>query len=230
MPNFYESHPKSCAPDDYWGQVGRTLDGKPLPKEQIELIVSSMAQALELDPDDRLLDLCCGNGALSTRWFADCAGGLGVDMSTPLMEVALRDFARPDREEYLLASVLDFAQDPARFGAHGSFDKGICFGSLQYLERDHVRLWLADLRRSFPGLRRLVLGNVPDRAQVKAFARDGVVMPLDDPESALGCWWDRDELAIIADRAGFVCRTQTPPAAFYASHYRFDAILDSMEI
>lgn len=230
MSSFYQTHPTTCAPDDYWGQVRRTVNGQPIPDEQIELIVESMREALQLESTDRLLDLCCGNGALSSRWFAQCAGGLGVDDSEPLIQVALADFAKPPREEYLLASVLDFARTPEEFGDVGGIEKAICFASLQYLPRERVRLWLADLRRGMPKLKRLVIGNLPDRERVDAFAEAGAELPLDDPDSALGCWWRPDELKLLADRAGYRCRIQTPPDSFYAAHYRFDAILEPVAV
>ncbi len=230
MPSFYQTHPATCAPDDYWGQVRRTVNGQPISAEQIELIVESMGEALELGSTDRLLDLCCGNGALTSRWFARCAGGIGVDNSEPLIQVAQADFAKPPREQYLLASVLDFARAPGGFGDVNEIEKAICFASVQYLPRELVRIWLADLRRSMPKLRRLVLGNLPDRERIGGFAKQGTELPLDDPESALGCWWSQEELTLLAQRAGYRCHIQAPPEAFYAAHYRFDAILEPLPI
>lgn len=220
--SVYQTHPQTCAADDYWGQVRRTVDGRPVPEAQIDLIVEGMAAALELGPDERLLDLCCGNGAMTTRWFARCAGGLGVDFSEFLVGVARARFSRGAHEAYHLASVLDFARDPAGFGP---FDKAVCYGSLQYLQRADVATLLADLRRGLPGLERFVLGNVPDRERVAAFARPGVDVPLDDPASAIGCWWSPDELREVAAAAGWELEVRRMPSEFYAAHYRFDAVL-----
>jgi len=223
--NFYQVHPTTCAPDDYWGQVRRTVNGKPIPERQIELIVDSTAENLGLAPDDRLLDLCCGNGALTTRWFARCAGGLGVDFSEPLIQVARSTFSRGPHEAYVLASVLDFAADPTPFGAHLPCDVAVSYGSLQYLPRVAAAQLLADLARTQPSLRRVVLGNVPDRERLEAFRLPGVEIPLDDPDSAIGCWWSVAELSEVAKSAGFALEARHMPDEFYSAHYRFDALL-----
>lgn len=80
------------APEDFWVQVKRTVKGQPVSQDQIDMIVSAMTAALDLSPDDILLDLGCGNGALTTYFFHRCRGGLGVDFSEFLISVARRNF------------------------------------------------------------------------------------------------------------------------------------------
>ncbi|MEZ6014264.1 MAG: class I SAM-dependent methyltransferase [Planctomycetota bacterium] len=220
--SVYLTHPQTCAADDYWGQVRRTVNGQPLPQRQIDLIVDAMAEALDLGAQDRLLDLCCGNGALTTYWFARCAGGLGVDFSPYLVDIARQRFSHGPHERYHIESVLTFAQGPQPYGA---FDKAVCYGSLQYLRRSDVAALLRGLRRAQPTLQRLVLGNVPDRDLVAAFARPGVDVPLDDPESAIGCWWGAADLRAVAEDAGWDLQVRRMPSEFYSAHYRFDAVL-----
>ena len=41
---FYKEHPKTCDPEDFWGQVKRTVNGKPIPQAQIDMIVESRLQ------------------------------------------------------------------------------------------------------------------------------------------------------------------------------------------
>src|SRR5262245_10350175 len=62
----FKNHPQTCDPDDYWGQVKRTVGGQPVSQEQIDLIVAAVKRGLQLGPEDTLLDICCGNGALTT--------------------------------------------------------------------------------------------------------------------------------------------------------------------
>ena len=74
MGEFYKEYPKLCAPDDYWGQVKRTINGVPVGQDQIDLILRAIVDGLDLQASDSLLDLCCGNGALSRLLFDRCAG------------------------------------------------------------------------------------------------------------------------------------------------------------
>jgi ubiquinone/menaquinone biosynthesis C-methylase UbiE len=99
---FYKEYPKTCDPNDFWGQVKRTVNGKPVSQDQIEMIVQVACNTLNLSKNDRLLDLCCGNGALTRYLFDACSGGLGVDFSEYLIGVARKHFIKSSYEDYLL--------------------------------------------------------------------------------------------------------------------------------
>ena len=109
--NFYKEHPKTCSPDDFWGQVKRTVNGTPVTQDQIDMIVDAVIKQLHLDLEDTLLDLCCGNGALSTLFFKYCKGGLGVDFSEYLISIANRNFALPPDQTYILQDAIAFCEN-----------------------------------------------------------------------------------------------------------------------
>ena len=113
---IYDEHAKTCDETDFWGQVRRTVNGEPVSDHQIDLIVEEMSAALELNSKDTLLDICCGNGALSTRFFDQCAGGLGVDYSKTLIDIARKHFATLDVTyvEGEAVAYLKAAQQPER--------------------------------------------------------------------------------------------------------------------
>jgi len=222
--SFYKQHPLTCDSNDFWGQVKRTVNGKPVPREQIQMIVDAVQDGLALGPEDHFLDLCCGNGALSTFFFAACGGGLGVDFSEPLIETAKANFEQPPNFIYQLSDVLDYANNepqPERF------TKALCYGSFQYLAKDAAEALLAVLRRRFVGLRRLYLGNLPDRQRMGEFFRPESYTPgvEDDPGSPIGVWRARHDIAQLASQTGWVAEFRIMPGDFYAAHYRFDAIL-----
>ncbi len=220
--SFYKEHPKTCAPKDYWRQVARTRDGEPVGEDQIQMIVDGVLAGLELSAADVLLDLCCGNGALSDRIFARCNGGLGVDFSPALIEVAKRDFERPDRV-YVLEDVLAFIErtpDTARF------TKALCYGSFMYLPEDVAEGVLRTVGARFAGVTRLMIGNLPDRHKARQFLgpyhRPGIE---DDPEAATGIWRTEEEFADLANRCGWDCSFTRQPPGFFAAGYRYDAVL-----
>ncbi len=219
---LYNEHARNVAPDDYWGQVKRTVNGKPVGQDQIDMIVAAMLTALDLAGDDELLDLCCGNGALTTYFFQRCRGGLGVDYSGFLIEVARRNFVRGAHEQYVMADAVRFvgeAADTARF------TKALCYGAFQYLGQGEALL--RDLRMRFPNVARFAIGNLPDRALAERFFVNAMPEPavLARADTPLGIWRTREEFAAMAARAGWSATFQMMPAAFYASHYRYDAIL-----
>ena len=221
--SFYKEHPKTCEPDDFWGQVKRTVNGKPLPTEQIDMIVHAVCDGLELQAEDWLLDLCCGNGALTARFFARCKGGVGVDFSEFLIGVAREHFARRKQETFLLDDAVHFVEtcpEPERFS------KAVCYGSWQYLPREDSMRLLAALRQCVPNIRRLFLGNLPDKRKLHDFFGDRYEAGIEDiADSPIGVWWSPDEMRALAQRLGFTVEIRTMPEAFYAAHYRFDAVL-----
>jgi SAM-dependent methyltransferase len=219
-----ESRARRHHPEDFWGQTGRTIRGVPLDEDQIEMLVGSVVAGLDLTADDLLLDLCCGNGALSTRCFRLCRGGVGVDFSDYLIEVARKHFERPPEETYVLADVVEFAR--SRFDS-SRFSKALCYGSFSYLPRENARELLAAVRQRFGSVTRLFIGNLPDKRLLHAFFDADAYVPgiEDEPASAIGVWWTVEEFADLAASTGWRLEIRRMPASYYAAHYRYDAVL-----
>ena len=128
--SLYEAHARSCNPKDFQSQVMRTPHGKPVGQDQIALIIEGMGRGLDIAPDDVVLDLCCGNGAITDLIFARCRGGVGVDFTSYLIEVAKTNFERPPDRVYRLADVQEYVEttdDTERF------TKVMCYGAFQCL-------------------------------------------------------------------------------------------------
>jgi SAM-dependent methyltransferase len=221
---LYESHARSCDPNDFQGQVMRNPHGKSVGPDQVALIVDAIGKGLDIGPDDVLLDLCCGNGAITDPVFARCRGGLGVDFTPYLIEVAKKNFeSSPDRL-YLLADALEFAEttdDTKRF------TKAFCYGAFQCLSESTAIGVLAALRRRFPNLQRMFIGNLPDLDQVGRFFGPEIPSPeeLKRHDTLFGIWRTEQEVAKLAAGCGWRMEVSRMPPVFYGAHYRFDATL-----
>lgn len=221
---MFRDHPQSCDPTDFWGQVKRTVNGKPVSQDQIDMIVAAVKDGLELSPDDVLLDLCCGNGALTTYLFQSCRGGLGVDFSEFLVDVACRHFALRPEESYIVSDIVDYVKtesEPARF------TRILCYGSFQYLTKEAAEGFLVHLRSRFSNVRHVYLGNLPDKALIGEFYKNGNYDfgEEDDPGSLMGVWRTEAEFVDLARRTGWLVRCRKMQPHFYAAHYRYDIIL-----
>ncbi|MGE4192818.1 MAG: class I SAM-dependent methyltransferase [Pseudodesulfovibrio sp.] len=221
---FYDEVVRRCEPDDFWGQVMRSMGGNRFPEERVEMIVSAIIEGLDLREDDYLLDLCCGNGALSTRVFARCRGGYGVDFSGELIRVARENFEDSPRETYQLGDVVEYLGLEPR---PERFTKVVCYGSFQCLAQDDARRFLADINRRFVGVSRIFLGNMPDLDRLDDYPAGKRHSKGCEREhnSMFGVWRTKDEIVELAREAGWSAEVSTMPSSFPAATFRFDAVL-----
>ena len=220
----YKEYPKTLDRDDLWGQVRRTVNGKPVSEDQIALIVAAIRSGLRLRADDVVLDLACGNGALSSYLSDDCAATHGVDWSGYLIEIAESHFASSGKMTFVVddaARYVENERDPDRF------TKALCYGSFSYFtEADAVRV-LTGLRQKFTAVTRVFIGNLPDTGRAGSFYSPGkdYRTELKDHTAQIGVWRSEAEFRDLARVAGWEVEISMMPKEFYASHYRFDAIL-----
>jgi SAM-dependent methyltransferase len=221
---LYESHARSCDPNDFQGQVMRNPHGKSAGPDQVAMIIDAIGKGLDIRPDDVLLDLCCGNGAITDPVFARCRGGLGVDFTPYLIEVAKTNFERSPDRLYLQADALEFVEttnDTKRF------TKAFCYGAFQCLPESTAIGVIAALRRRFPNLQRMFIGNLPDLDRVGKFFEQDIPSPdeLKRHDTLFGIWRTEQEVAKLAAGCGWRAEFSRMHSPFYAAHYRFDATL-----
>ncbi|HLX88073.1 MAG TPA: methyltransferase domain-containing protein [Acidimicrobiales bacterium] len=218
----YQEYPKSLARDDFWGQVRRTVMGERISEAQVGALVEHVGRLLRLRPGDILLDLGCGNGALTARLFDFCSGYAGVDASAYLIGIAHEFFERPPTHLFFEDDVTSFVHG---VGEPERFTKGLCYALLQYLSVSTVEQLLETLFARFSNLERLVIGNLPNRDRAGSFFKDGGSQDLDEPQSQIGRWWSKAEFEALASGIGWkVELSQMEPHLFNAT-YRFDATL-----
>lgn len=222
---IHEIHAQNCDETDFWGQIKRTVGGKPISQDQIDMIVAEMSSKLELESSDRLLDICCGNGALSHYFFDQCQGGLGVDYSPTLIERAKKYFDESPDTEYMALDALKAVD--GRLDLSG-FTKGLIYGSINYFSGEDVGLLLSMIHKNAPDLRRLVIGNVANLDKLHDFFTPDRYTPgvETDPNAPIGLWWSSTQFSDLAHASGWKASFSNMPDGFYAAHYRFDVTLE----
>ena len=188
------------------------------------MIVKAVSESLQIKKNDFLLDLCCGNGALSRYFFDQCSGGLGVDFSEALIDVAEQNFQVLPHRAYVLDDVVAFTQNTV---LAERFTKILCYGSFAYLEKEAANALLRNCFNTFTNAHRLFIGNCPDKDQIKDFFRMDDYVPgiEDEPDSAIGIWRTKDEFKAMAESTGWRAEFTSMPENFYAAKYRYDVIL-----
>lgn len=220
----YKEYPKTVGRDDLWGQVRRTVNGKPVSDEQIAMIIAAIRNGLQLRADDVVLDLACGNAALASYLFDDCASLTGVDFSEYLVEVAKSRFVIPGKTDFLLDDATHYVENEPEAGR---FTKVLCYGSYSFFpEPDAVRV-LRGLNRRFVQTSRVFIGNLPDAERASRFYPRGkdYAPEMKDHAAQIGIWRSEAELRALASETGWRLEIALMPPEFYAAHYQFDAIL-----
>ena len=215
-------HPTTCAPDDFLGQVRRTIHGKPVSQEQIDAILHAIRLNLRLEPCDTLLDIGCGNGALASYLFDSIYEYLGIDLSPCLIDIARKHFEHPPHFHFLQQS----AESYVRAENHPErFTKSLCYGAFAYFSPDEARMTLTTLYTRFSSLNTFFVGNLPDAEKAEAFFANRDILPLNDCTTAIGKWYTQTEFIKLASLCGWDAICTTMPDGFYGAHYRFDATL-----
>jgi SAM-dependent methyltransferase len=223
----YDAHARTVAADAYWKQVKRTVNGEPVDEAQILLIVDAIRNGLSLRPRDVILDLACGNGALSSYLFDKCAGLIGVDISPYLIEIARRNFARAPNFIFRLDDALSYVTQELDTGG---LTKGLIYGAFQYLSKSDASLVLKALNERFPAMAKVFVGNLPNRLLADRFYRDRLPTEaeLGDHQAQIGVWYLPEELEALAQATGWRARLSHMPAEFYGAKYRFDVTLERL--
>ena len=78
---------------EFWKQVKRTVNGKSVSKEDINLITTKIFESLELKISDKLLDIGCGNGAITSFFKTKVSTIKAFDPSPYMIEIANKYFS-----------------------------------------------------------------------------------------------------------------------------------------
>jgi len=219
----HDEYAKTRASDDFWGQVRRTVQGAPVSADQIIMIVDAIRSALDLKPDDTLLDIACGNGALSHFLFDSCTGYLGVDLSEHLISVAKENFEALPSYQFMQQGAAEYVRSEFR---PERFSKALCYGSFPYFPAADAAEVLRTLFEKFGNVHTVFIGNLPDKDRAAEFyKKQPDIEELADCCSQIGIWRTRSEFTQLASDAGWQVKFSIMPTGFYASYYRYDALL-----
>ena len=109
--SFWNSYRRKevASEDDLFIEVGKTVHGLPISREEFRLTIERIVMFLHLKPNDRLLELCCGNG-LMTRALAPAVAEIeAVDFGAHLIAHA-REQTRNANVHYVCADVWNISK------------------------------------------------------------------------------------------------------------------------
>ena len=203
-------------------RVGKKVD---FSEELINRTVEHIIANLDLQMEDVLLDVCCGNGMISILLSKKCAAVTGCDISEELIRLA--------KENHANSKVKYLAGDATQLTSfiNTKFDKINLFFSFQYL--DSYSKGFSAIREMSQLLKpngRIFLGDVPDYEFLSRFypsypARLKYLLKLRLGKSEMGKFWKEAEIARICGELGLTYQRLLQPEDLPYSAYRVDYML-----
>ena len=216
---LWEEHARFASAQHPQCQVMRTLNKKPVTGTALVMLLRDVEKKMAIRPGDEILDLCCGNGWITTHLASKCKHVTGVDFAQGLI-----DQIHADRYGNISTVTADIREVDFE---EGSFDRAIIYASIQYLSHreacsliESVARWLRDGGFFF-------IGDVPDRGRMWNFfdtpeRRRVYFDSVKNEEPILGTWFDPQWLVAAAEHCGFEAEIRLQPDQLPNSHYRFD--------
>lgn len=219
---IHKQHPKTVGKTEFWKQIKRTVNGNEVPVSDIKQIVCAIIDGLQLNANDYILDLGCGNAALASYFLPKITAYHGVDFSSYLLSIANEYFHVPRKTSF---QELDLNNQVENIHNLDRVNKVLIYGTVSYLSKKNVAKLVKKLS-SLDNIQRVFVGNVPNKNLAENFfAKRGVHnFNVNDEKSDIGIWWNMDELKQIFVENNFECEIKKMPSDFYAAEYRFDLI------
>jgi ubiquinone/menaquinone biosynthesis C-methylase UbiE len=224
--NWKEIWDKIGAQKDSFAQVGRG-DGSGIKEEQLDIIVQHIVHTLDIKPDDIVLDICCGNGLLTSRLSRYCKKIVGVDFSEVLIDQARNNFPSI---EFICADALEL--NSSTFSSI-QFDRINLYFSFQYFDSVHKGRKVIEhmLPLLAPG-GKILLGDIPDREYFFVFYNSirkiaYLIKKMLEDKNDMGKFWSEEELLLICKQLGLKGEKLSQPRNLPYSHYRMDFILSN---
>lgn len=217
---IHKQHPKTVGKTEFWKQIKRTVNGKEVSASDIKQIVRAISDGLQLNENDYVLDLGCGNAALASYFLPKIAAYHGVDFSSYLLSIATEYFHLPQKTSF---QELDLNYQIDEIRNLDQVNKVLIYGTISYLSKKNVVRLVKKLSR-LDNIQRIFIGNIPIKNLAgEFFAKRGVHnFNVNDKKSDIGIWWNMDELKKIFVDNNFECEIKKMPSDFYAAEYRFD--------
>jgi cyclopropane fatty-acyl-phospholipid synthase-like methyltransferase len=204
-------------------QVGRTLKGVPVSLEIWERTLNHLRISLSLKTDDHLLDICAGNGLISSDFSQYVEKITSLDVSERLL-LEIKKLNIPNIK-IVLGDLRDI-EFP-----ENSFSKIVFYFALQHFtENETVRIFLKISRwLKKDGI--CYIGDIPDIDRKWNFynttEREGMYFSMiRNDDLHIGSWFKKDFLLKLANFSGFLSADIFDQEEWMInSKYRFDLVL-----
>lgn len=211
--------------EDLFWQVGKTVEGKTVEKDSIELIAQQIKGALRLDSEDSVMDLGSGNGLVTTAVSQLVKSVIGVERNQELHRVALETCTRRN-VQFLHKSIEALAVSDLRS------KKLYMYEVIQHMGYSVFPGLLEKVVRLRSDEAMLFVGGVLDEEKKWEFfntekRRFMLMESLCLDSNIMGNWFHKDYFRFLGKKYGFKVTIIAQDPELYTSEYRFDCLFEA---
>ncbi|MCX6185885.1 MAG: class I SAM-dependent methyltransferase [Bacteroidetes bacterium] len=204
-------------------QVGRVKNGVVMPLQTLSLIAGDIKQKIDLKVNDKLLDVCCGNGLLSAELAKYCKQVTAVDLSEMLINKA--------KVNHTDSNILFKQADALNLSLDGKFDKIVLYFSFQYFDT-YQRGFdvIKNLSKHMKSGATIFIGDVPDLAKKDVYydsfsKKLRLIKQNVFGQNDMGKFWSEEEMNRICRSLGLKGEFIQQKSELPFSNYRFDYLI-----
>lgn len=224
--DFWISYPEKAGDTQYFKQVGKTVNGAPISQQQYETLITDIETLLALNEQDHVLDLCCGNGLITSELAKKCHDIVGVDFSDVLICRA-NETKQGQNIKYIHLDARKIKALSAEYP--GYFTKVLWYEALAFFDKNDLYEILEALKAITTGDALILIGSVLDAERKWNFFDTWsrkinyiVNIVLLGREVGLGKWWHRKEIEKAGKKLGFKYELHYQNKILHTAHYRMD--------
>jgi cyclopropane fatty-acyl-phospholipid synthase-like methyltransferase len=222
---YYRERVKNHDRDKFLWQVGKTVNGEEVSREQIELILKTIVNRLQLDKSDIALDIGCGNGLLTKEISRYVSKITGIELTPELYEIA-KEYNSASNISYINYDVLG----TNAMGYDNQFTKVYLYEVIQHLNFQEVDALFAKLNEITADRATIFIGGILDVEKKWMFfdtveRRCLYFKGLLSGSEPLGTWYHKEFFSFLANKHNMNGECLSQENNLYTSHYRYDCLL-----
>ena len=222
---YYRERVNSSDSNNLLWQVGKTVNGKVVSREQVKLIIKTIANRLQLEKGDIALDVGCANGLLTKEMSGYVSEVTGLELTPELHEIA-KENNLSDNVSYVNCNVLDF--DTTKLAR--KFTKVYLYEVIQHMNYQEADALFKKLNEITTNKASIFIGGILDIEKKWEFfdtmeRRCKYFTALLSDSDPLGTWYHKDFFNCLGQMHGLDAECIAQENELYTSHYRFDCLL-----
>jgi len=230
--DFWNKFPTRFNDDDFFRQVGKTYQGKPITEKQFQVLINQITDNIQLGKEDVVLDLCCGNGLISAKIAEFCNHVVGIDFSEPLIKTA-NLYHRKQNISFYHLSAMDI--DKTIVPKDTLFTKVYMYEALQHFTENQLKPLLDSIFDLSEQNVIVYLASILDYDRIWSFYHTEELKKqyyegTSKGELLLGTWWKKDYIIKICGENNLNCSIIDQDSLLTTSHYRFDVLITKKEL